>query len=180
MYATFFIKPASSMKRPRRLSCCSATSAATEATALTEQSDVSEIDVTVRFSPNANVRFSLSLNDYTPEEIKATWYEDEEYTKIRKDCCKQIKKMQNGEVLKDKKYSSRGLESHIRSAAITKTLNRRTASNAVLDEQEEQRQTGVVDEKAIARRYQKTSISCQLSASTVGLRDQRIAEHYMD
>jgi hypothetical protein len=169
-----------SRKGTRRLSTCSGESDATEATALTEQSDFSEIDLTVRFAPTTEMRPSLARKDYTPLEMRACWFQDEEYSKIRKDCCKQIKKMQNGEVLKDKKYCSRGLESHTRLAAISKTLNRQTAINAVLDEQEDQRQTGDVDEEDIAQRYQQATSSCQLWACIVGLRDQRAAEEYSD
>jgi hypothetical protein len=177
---SIFMKSVVSRKATRRLSTCSAESDATGATALTEQSDFSEIDLTVRFAPTTDVCPSLARKDYTPQEMRACWYQGEEYRKITKECCKQIKKMQNGEVLKDKKYCSRGLESHTRLAAISKTLNRQTAINAVLDEQEDQWQMGVGLDEDIAQRYQQTTSSCQLWASTVGLRDQRVAEEYMD
>ena len=175
---SIFMKSVST-KGPRRLSCCSAASAATEATALTEQSDFSEIDLTVRFAPITDACPSLACNDYTPQEVQACWYQGEEYRKITKECCKQIRKMENGEVLKDKKYCARGLESHTRLAAISKMQNCQTAISAVLDEQEEQWQMGVVDEEDIAQQYQQTTSSCQLRASTVGLRDQQVVKKYM-
>jgi hypothetical protein len=99
---------------------------------------------------------------------------------MRQDCYKQIKKMENGEVFKDKKYCSRGLESSTRLAAISKTQNCKNAINVVLDEQDEQRRLGVVDEEALAQRYHQGTSSCQLWASTVGLRDQRVAEIYIE
>jgi hypothetical protein len=180
-YVLSIIVKSVSRKKPRRFSpCSSVASAEIETTPLTEPSHFSEIDRTVRFAPTAGVRRCLSRTEYTPEEIKATWYQDEEYRTIRKDCCKQINKMQNGEVLKDKKYCSRGLESHTRLAAISKTQNRKTANNAALDEQEEQQRMGVVDEQAIAQRYQQTTSSMQLWATAIGFRDQRVAEEYMD
>jgi hypothetical protein len=134
----------------------------------------------VRFSIEPMLHFTLSLEDYTPEEIRASWFEGEEYNKIRKECCKQIKKMESGKILKDKKYCSRGLESHTRLASLSKTLNRKPAVDAVLDEQDEQQHLGIVDEEIIAQRYQQTTSSCQLWATIVGLRDQRAAEAYMD
>ena len=73
-------------------------SSSTEVTALTEQSDFSEFDLTVRFTPTAYLCPILSLRDYTQEEIEACWYQSEEYTAIRKDCIKQIRNMENGVV----------------------------------------------------------------------------------
>ena len=136
----------------------------------------------VRFSTEPVFHFTLSRKDYTPEEIRASWFEREEYRKITKECCRQIKRMESGEILKDKKYCSRGLESHTRLLdSRSKTQNCTTAINAVLDEQEDQRQMGVVDEEDIAQRYQQTTSSCQLWARAVGLRDQRVVEQeYMD
>jgi hypothetical protein len=167
----------------RNSSFNSKTTAATESTHVTEPTDdVSDSQRHVRFATKSDVhhRITLSRNDYTPEEMTAFWYQDADYAMISKDCCKQIKKMQNSEVLKDKKYCSRGLESHTRLASISKMQNRKTANNAVLDEQEEQRHMGVVDEEIIAQRYQQTTSSCQLWANIVGLRDQRVAEEYID
>ena len=88
-----------STKKPRRSSlCCSTVSDSTEVTALTEQSDFSDFGLTVRFAPTAYLCPTLSLRDYTQEEIEACWYQSEEYTAIRKDCIKQIRNMENGVV----------------------------------------------------------------------------------
>jgi hypothetical protein len=167
----------------RKVSSCSQTSNTTEArTVLTEPTSRCEIESSVRFrSIETTTRFTLSRNDYTPEEIKATWYQDEEYSKISKDCCTQIKEMENGEIFKDTQYCSRGLESHTKLATISKTQNRKNATDAVLAEQDEQRRLGVVDDEArIAHRYHQGTSSCQLWANTVGLRDQRAAERYIE
>jgi hypothetical protein len=182
------IKSVSSRKR--RVNVLRSSSFHSQGTAATEALDDSNKSAdsskvveerNVRFSTEPVFHFTLSRKDYTPEEIRASWFEREEYRKITKECCKQIKKMESGEVLKDKEYCSRGLESHTRLAAISKTRNRETAINAVLDEQEDQREmVGDVDEEDIAQRYQQTTSSCQLWASSVGLRDQRAAEEYMD
>ena len=154
----------------------------TEATEMTELSD--EFDQTmcknVRFHSRIPTYVDLSHHDYTPEERKACWYDSDDYSCIQKDCVKQIMKMNKGEVLKDKKYCSRGLESHATQSSITKKQNRRSAVDAVLDEQEAQRQLRVVDEEAIADRYQGTASSCQLWARTIALRDQRYSEQYLD
>jgi hypothetical protein len=173
-------KPVSSRKTPLHFLLSSSNHS--RGTAATEVSSHFSEDVerNVRFSADPVFHFTLSRKDYTPEELRASWFQDEEYSKITKACCNQIKKMENGQIFKDKKYSSRGLESHTRLASISKTQNRKTAVDAVLDEQDEQRELGIVDEEVIAQRYQKTTSSCQLWASIVGLRDKRAAEEYMD
>ena len=45
----------------------------------------SEIERSVRFRSKATTRFILSRNEYTPEEMIATWYQREEYINISKD-----------------------------------------------------------------------------------------------
>ena len=178
-----------SYKRPLNITGSSSfNSKATAETETTETSFLSSV-VAVAVADGEGVKFDdkaiaihsiLSRHDMTDEEIIATWYQDEEYSKITKDCCKQIKKMEKGEALKDKKYCSRGLETHTKLHSKAKTLNREEAIDAVLDEQEEQQALGVVDEEAIAQCYQTFSSSCQLWAHTIGLRDQRAAEAFID
>jgi hypothetical protein len=132
---------------------------------------------TVRFSEDGNtLRYTLSPKNYSPDEIEACWYQQEEYTIIRKGCCKQIKKLDQGKTLKDKKYCSRGLESYMQWAAKTKAQNRKLSINAVLDEQARQCCSNVFNDEALAQSYIQAASSCQLWANTVGLRDQRAAE----
>jgi hypothetical protein len=133
---------------------------------------------TVRFSKDGNtLRYTLSVYHYYADEIEACWYREEDYTEIRNGCRKQIKKLDQGETLKDKKYCSRGLESYTRWAAKAKALNRKLSIDSVLDEQDRQRRSSnVFNDEAISQRYIRTASSCQLWANTVGLRDQRAAE----
>lgn len=163
---------------PQASSCDDESSVATEATGaltMSERSNIS-IDLRVRFAPYVTARFIPTLEQYTSAELAACWFQEEEYSKSRRECSKQIKKMNAGGVFKDKKYCSRGLESHTRTGSLTKNQNRRAAFEAVLLEQEDQRQFGVVDEKSIAQRYYDVSSSCQLWASCVGLQDQRATQ----
>jgi hypothetical protein len=173
-----------SKKRPlhlfRNSSFPSQSSTCTAATDMTERTDVSDVERTVRFAATPRGHFTLSRDDYSSEELRASWYQHEEYARITKECCKQVRKMEEGEILKDKKYCSRGLEPHTRLCSITKSANRKLAFSAVLDEQEEQRQLGVVDDEAIGQLYNQVSSSCQLWATALGLRDQRQAERYLD
>jgi hypothetical protein len=173
-----------SKKRPlslfRTSTFHSQSSTCTAATDMTERTDVSDAERTVRFSAKPAVHFVLSRDDYSTEELRASWFQHEEYAKITRKCCKQVRKMEDGEILKDRKYCSRGLEAHTRLFSITKSANRKLAFSAVLDEQEEQRQLEVVDDEEIRQLYNQVSSSCQLWATTLGFRDQREAERYID
>ena len=161
----------SSRKAP---SACIDTSTRTEATEMTELSDSNEVTCkNVRFYGSVYVQAGRSHHNYTPKERRACWYDNDEYNCIRNECVKQIWKMNQGGILKDKKYCSRGLEIHVKQTSIARGQNRRAAIYAVLDEQEAQWQLEVVDEEAIAARYQETASSALLRARSIALRDQR-------
>lgn len=130
----------------------------------------------VRFSEKNHVRSTLSRASYTIEESKASWLSHEDGQQITKQCHKEIKKLDNGEKFKDKKYCARGLEGQTMIGSVSKEHTRALAINAVLDEQSTQWEEGVFDEDTIAEVYYRASSSCQLSASLVGRRDQRAAE----
>ena len=87
--------------------------------------------------------------------------------------------MDEGSELKDKKYSSRGLEGHTTVGAAAKKGERRLAINAVLDEQMIQWEEGIFNEDAIAEIYCEASSRCQVRANIVGLKDHRETETYM-
>jgi hypothetical protein len=153
----------------------------TDTTVQSEQSVISIVERSVHFEVTKpdTLHFILSRHDYTAEEKQAAWFQEKEYAMITRECCRQVRKMENGESLKDKKYCSRGLESHTRIAAISKSQNRKLAVNAVLDEQDEQ-ELDTPDEESISHAYCQVTSSCQFWASTIGLRDQRSAEECMD
>ena len=133
------------------------------------------------FAKHTNVRHTISLPDYSPEEIQGTWYSSNEYEEISKKCVKQIHKMEKGEEFKNKKYCTRGLEQHTRLGYLEKYQHRREARDAVLIEQE--RQYGIKGSDPsvpIATAYFQVTSSSQMWANVVGLRDQREADEYLD
>jgi hypothetical protein len=136
----------------------------------------------VKFADKSSLNYTLPLHHYTPGEILASWYHQEEYRRIAKECGKQVLKLEKGEIFKDQKYCSRGLESHTRQATTSTRRNRNLAVKAVLKEQDEQHLQvgGVVDEGAISCSYQQVASSSQLWACVVGLCDQRAAERYLE
>ena len=156
--------------------------AKTEPSDFTEKSlssDISSFQCAVRFSSSVEVRPILSSKHYTPEVRKACWYQNEEYREIRYECVKELKKIQRGECLEDENYSSRGLKTQTNVGRTLKSINRRDAFDAVLSEQQKQVRLGVVDEQAIAQKYQQIASSCQMWAHTIGLRDQLEANKFL-
>jgi hypothetical protein len=129
----------------------------------------------VSFAPIATARCALSRKSYSPAEKQAAWFCREEFDEITRSYCKQIEKIERGEILKDTKYCARGLESYTRSATKLKLHSRQAAYTAVLDGRVGFRD----DEKKISEAYKNVSSSCQLWASAVGLRDQKAAEAYL-
>jgi hypothetical protein len=130
----------------------------------------------VRFSEGTHVRDTLSLKDYTPEEIQSCWYTHEGNERIRRHCTKEIRKMNEGIKLEDKKYCSRGLECHTTIGDAIKIRNRSLAINAVLDEQMIQWNNGILDEDSIAAIYCMASSSCQMWANIIGRRDHEMTK----
>ena len=138
-------------------------------TAATEQDEFR-----VRFSEKIVVRKIISRKNYTAEEIQACWFTAEELQRIHRHCGKEIRRLNEGMKLKDKKYCSRGLEGYTIVGAATKKKIRLLAINAVLDEQMIQWDAGVFDEDSIAEIYcNKASSRCQLDATNVGFRHHR-------
>jgi hypothetical protein len=170
-----------SRNRAPNTSFSSQKTSTTESTDTTLQSVISKEGRSVHFNmfkPDT-VHFILSRHDYTAEEKRVAWLQDEEFAWINKMNCKQVRKIESGQNLKDKKYCSRGLESHTRLAASSKSQNRKLAVNAVLDEQYEQ-ELDAPNEEAISHAYYQVTSSSQLWACMIGLRDQRSAEEGMD
>ena len=136
----------------------------------------------VRFNTVVSQRKIPCINDYSREEIEQCWFLPEESFQITQRCIKEIIMLEEGTRLKDKKYCARGLETSTKLAQKAKTLNRRAAFDAVLDEQDEQddQNDGDFDDEAMADMYREVSKSCQMWAHVVAMQDQREAELIYD
>ena len=138
----------------------------------------------IKFAHDDAQRTILGRHELSEDELDACWFRGDEYAKITKSCLKEIQKLQQGDKLKGQKYCARGLESHTQIAGLAKAQIRRAAWDAVLSEQDEQIDLGVVDEESIGSRYQDVSSSSQFWAIKMALDDQRAAqlvyEHELD
>ena len=146
-------------------------------TAVTEPIDYSLEMRCVRFDTSVTVRTTKSIFDYTKEEREDCWYTSEEYDQIKQSMDKQIRKLNRGEKLKDKKYCSRGLECFEEEAYALRQEYKSLALQAVLDEQYCQFEEGVNDEHTIAAAYMLVSKPCLRRAQRLGLSDERSVQH---
>ena len=138
----------------------------------------------VRFSEIASMRYTISLYDYNPKEIRNTWYSDEEQTQIMESRSKEIRKLNQGKELLDKKYCSRGLENFIDTKSKLRLLTKSCAINAVVYAQEISQlgdddvmmtRMGFADiDEYIAEKYQVFTKHAQLEAYSRGLHDEKV------
>ena len=143
------------------------------------RTEETEEEKSVTFKKAVKVhRIAFCKKSYTPEEIHACWWSNDEMLELTKRCAKQVQKLEKGKHLLDRKYCGRGLEGYTLSGSTHKQQNRIDAINRVLWEQDRQQIEGIVDDEAIARVYHGVSASVQLWARVIGLKDEKEAAAY--
>lgn len=114
------------------------------------------------------------------QEMDAVWYSRKEFQKITQSCCKQIIKLNRGEIVEGKKHCARGLESHTHILSLAKSMNRNLAHKTVFDEQKRQLKHGMRNEAALSQLYIAASSESCMWAHVVGLQDQKEADNIYD
>jgi hypothetical protein len=118
----------------------------------------------------------LPLDDYTPAEISASWYNDDENNEMARKCHKIIKRMKKGEA---DNYCTRGLERMTGARKHQVKHNRTQAYDAVLGEQDSQWSQGINDPNTISEVYFfEASYFCQCEATKIGQLDAMVARSY--
>ena len=129
---------------------------------------------TTRFSEKLAFYEILPREEYSSDEKRSYWLQGHEYQKIAESCMKQVEKIERGLVLKDNKYSSRGLEPLTAIASLERSKHRELEYDLVLYEQSKQREAGFFDDEKLARLAIDTTASSQLWAHVLGLRDSKM------
>ena len=129
----------------------------------------------VSFKASVKCRKALHVNNYSDEEIAATWYNDQEFKVMRKSACMVAKMIEDG-TISSEDCCIRGLEHKNKTAARRKRAIRMNASEAVLDEQQCQMQCGMNDDESIAQVYSKFTAESQIEAHERALKDQLEAQ----
>ena len=146
--------------------------------------DASRKKICVMFHPLVKVHPIIHINEYTEQEITTCWITNEEYNASNKQRSKEVKLLQQGIKLRDKKYCSRGIESCTRSGSFKKYMARQRAIGCVLTEQSIQNMNGIGDDDMLAHIYHCYTVKCSIDAHETGLRDREAVlamlarEHY--
>jgi len=135
----------------------------------------------VSFAPLAQARRTISIKDYTQEEIRNCWYSEEEYNHIRSSCIRIVHMSSAGEkVFQSKRQTLRGLECQLPASYASKMATRQSAMGSVFVMQNESFLNDDGGEETISQVYSTISSSSRLWAHCVGLKDQREAEACYD
>ncbi len=134
----------------------------------------------VSFRRDVKCFYVLHLNDYTNDEMEASFLTPEDMTRIRQDIQCTIEKVQNDVSLDENKYCMRGLEYKTPEGARQRFHLKRTSRETVLREQELQySRTGVCDQEILASIYRDCTHEARVSANIVGFSDRFIARHVL-
>ena len=136
----------------------------------------------VSFHPTVRGIKILTIYDFTPREIYASWHSDDDLTHIAEQA-KQVllAKAACKSPNEAKMYCIRGLEAHSRIGSKIKKQNRNDSREAVFKEQDRQWEENdeIDDRQAIADAYHKVSSSSQMWAQGMGRLDRKAVEAYL-
>ena len=158
----------------------SVNSARTEATEIEDFESVSNSSIDsfnsslVSFSEEVRVRYTISIGEFTYEELHSSWYTPKEFNEISRGISKEVKKLEMGIILRDKKYCERGLERFTKEGFQKCFRDKLQALHAVLEEQFNQSEKGTFDENAIAEAYEHSSRRCRKRAIKAGIHDAEV------
>lgn len=130
----------------------------------------------VRFSNSVTVRLIRTRHEYTPKQIKRSFYQGYEYAEIKRQCYADLGRHTLGEDEDEREqeekgaYCLRGIENFDDWANRQKRRIRDEAAIRVFDVQD----LGC-DDVAISREYYSVTARSQMWANIMGLRDQRDA-----
>jgi hypothetical protein len=127
----------------------------------------------VSFSGKVRGRAALHINDYSEEEIQASWLNNADMRRIRGEIRCTVEMMNRGGTINEDEYCRRGLEYRTSEGIQIRSDNRSVAANAVLNEQHRQEAGHFLDEEELAHAYKYWSSRCQITAQLSALSDMR-------
>ena len=134
----------------------------------------------VQFSPEAQIHKVVKRrSQMSRQSMAGVWFEGEDFEDFVEDMEKCVEKMEQGKRLKDKKYSSLGLESLTEEGSAIRQANQEDAWDAVLCEQEAQREEGTRSSIQIMEAYQQISYESMLYAQELAQQVHEEVEDYL-
>ncbi|CAJ1949671.1 unnamed protein product [Cylindrotheca closterium] len=98
------------------------------------------------------------------ESMHGIWFDGEDFESFIEDMEKSIKRLEKGKVLKDKKYSSLGLECQTQEGSALRQCQKEYAWDMVLWEQEQQQKEGRRSSMQLAEAYREASRDAEVRA----------------
>jgi hypothetical protein len=124
----------------------------------------------VSFNSTVLVYDVLCIDDYSPEEFEATWFDEDEMREMKETAQTEAKLLDAG--FQQKCPCIRGLESRTREGLMTKRQNRMNAYASIFFEIDSQQENKCYDEDLIAEAYAFYSEPCARTAQIIGKQDE--------
>jgi hypothetical protein len=134
----------------------------------------------ISFSAEVRVIHTTHLHNYSRKEIQACWYRRAELKEIRQEVYYTVNLIEENVEMKESRHCKRGLECFTQEGSRRKTQNKLKGWFSVFDEQELQSLQEAVDPEMIVLVYSKATRCCQISASIMGVCDERAARSQYD
>lgn len=122
----------------------------------------------VSFNPISICYDVISIDEYTEEEMKASWYTANDYLRIRDVARAEVKLLEAGLLVETR---IRGLEHRTKVGMRRKKHSRERAYTAVFEEIDFQRDEEIIDEISIAEAYYIQSRSAAVMAQRTAKKD---------
>lgn len=127
----------------------------------------------VTFKQVVAVRPIKHVDNMTDEELDDIWYNRDDFDGFKMSFLRIVKLLSSGAYLGDDENNcARGLEGRTREGAFLRKANKYHGRQAVLCEQQRQRNLGINDENFISKAYIVENLRCRLTALERGIQDQ--------
>lgn len=132
---------------------------------------------TVRFAQEDEIFDHLHINDFTEDDINATWFRPDEFRQMRSQIQQSVSEIeeQDGQGVDTDTLTMRGLEFRTIEGGMKRSFHKREAYAAVLEEQTRQRRYGLENLERIAAAYQIVSYKCLGMALLRAVQDEQDA-----
>ena len=130
----------------------------------------------VTFKETVSVRPITHVDNIPEEEIAAVWFCKKDFEEMKRSFANTLRLIAYGEFRGDNEdHCARGLEFRTRAGALERRENKWNALNAVLDEQDRQKELGINNDKLLSQIYITENRHCRQAASKLALRDEEEA-----
>jgi hypothetical protein len=131
----------------------------------------------VLFKDNVSVRPITHMNEMPLDYTRAVWYEKKDFIEIKQRIALTLRIMSHGGQpnIDTEEHCSRGLEYRTKDGASVRRENKFNALNAVLDEQDRQRELRIHNDALLCQIYVLENRFSRLTALRLGIRDEEVA-----